>query len=369
MKKLLLSLLGSFSFLFSYAIPSVEIHNNNVDSDVAETIKDELTKELSYLSNHQISIELTQIGDVLTINFLITPENKKGQEVCNDVWRDLDQSILKLVSSIRKETANVSNTSNVELPPNNTSINSKTTIEYTEVISQQPNTAQPVMPAQSSVTPTYTIPTYNIEDAWAGRAPIGGLIIFPDGSRGVIFYLDNHGHGLAVSLDGTKAKWEDVNNKSNCHDNPFLPNEDGVKLLTYKQGINNTSVIIQSLGIEQAPAAAWCVQKGDGWYLPSAGELWYLFSVENALKSANNSQESSEKKGFFKKIADTIGDAFIAGPISQALMLNGGQMLKNDWYWSSTENDKDEAINVSSSGRMSSEDKIEILSVRAIRAF
>lgn len=175
---------------------------------------------------------------------------------------------------------------------------------------------------------------------------IGEVKNFPDGSRGVVFYKTIDGHGLAVSLFSTKAKWENVRNSRECHDIPSLPNSDGTSYLTYNVGEQNTAIIIQTLGAMQAPAAAWCTQQGTGWYLPSDGELWYL------LHEAN-------------------GQNCEFGMISMMLSQAGGDLLSSEeWYWSSTENDKDEAINVKCNGRsVSSEDKNSVLLVRAVRAF
>jgi hypothetical protein len=79
--------------------------------------------------------------------------------------------------------------------------------------------------------------------------------------------------------------------------------------------------------------------QGEGWYLPSCGELLVLMRaaqkgspLANALKSFNSNEISG-------------------------------------WYWSSTENDNDEAWNVNSSGSSSTEEKREDEKVRAIRTF
>lgn len=174
---------------------------------------------------------------------------------------------------------------------------------------------------------------------------VGQVKHFSDGSRGIVFYITNdRKHGLAVSLDASPAKWENQSSSRRCHDIVTIPNEDGTMFCTYKKGEEYTANIINQIGMLQAPAAAWAISHGTGWYLPSAGELWHLFIVANEGKGSN-------------------------GPISHAIMKAGGMELTNDWYWSSTENDKDEAINVSISGRMSSEDKTEEIQVRAVRAF
>ncbi|MBR4564431.1 MAG: hypothetical protein IKO26_08270 [Paludibacteraceae bacterium] len=343
MKKPLMIFVCFISVLYLYAAPSIEVRNNNADIDVAETIKDELTNKLSYLSNHQISIELTQSGDVLTIDYIISPEEKNGQEVCNDIWRDLDQSIRRVISSIQKETAYASETSNA-ISSQDKTVYPQTTADYNKVASQPSNASQTTMPTQSSVKTSYTSPSFNLEDVKAGRAHIGGLLTFPDGSRGVIFYMDNHGHGLAVSLDRTKVKWENVNKSRECHDIVMLANEDGVKACTFGLGSSNTNYIINELGMNNAPAAKWCLNHGENWYLPSSGELWQLLVVANK-------------------------SAAVQGPISRALQNVGGESLEQTWYWSSSENDVDEAINLSSWGHMASENKYDVLEVRAIRVF
>lgn len=173
---------------------------------------------------------------------------------------------------------------------------------------------------------------------------IGELKAFSDGSYGIVFYKTQDGHGLVVSLDESSQKWENVSRARDCHDVLGLPNEEGLKFMTFKQGIQNTATILQQLGAAQAPAANWCLQHGSDWYLPSDGELWYLLTQANASQAAS-------------------------GPISQALTKAGGTPLSNSWHWSSTENDKDEAINVSTSGWVSSEDKNNTATVRAVRAF
>ena len=168
---------------------------------------------------------------------------------------------------------------------------------------------------------------------------------FSDGTRGVVFYKTADGHGLAVSLIAASLKWENVNRSRDCHDIAALPNESGDKQMTFGDGINNTNAIVQTLGATQAAAAYWCMLQGTGWYLPSAGELWYLLAQANG----GNCED---------------------GAVSTALKAAGGYPLNSsDWYWSSTENDDDEAINVSCSGRMSSEDKYSEKIVRAVRAF
>ena len=223
---------------------------------------------------------------------------------------------------------------------------------------KQAKNAQEQMAQQSESTPnpvrgTLGAPKVTQSSSTSLMQGIGDLYTFPDGSKGVLFYKTSDGHGLVVSLDVYTARWENVNSNFKCHDIIGLPNEDGSKFMTFRLGESNTAYIIQELGEFQAPAALWCKQHGDGWYLPSSGELWYLFMINSGRMSPSGQLQASKQKDI----------------ITNAMKRVGGQILSDDWYWSSTENDKDEAINVSLSGRVSSEDKKEALLVRAVRAF
>ncbi len=78
--------------------------------------------------------------------------------------------------------------------------------------------------------------------------------------------------------------------------------------------------IVEQLSLSRCLAVAWCLSLGDGWYLPSAEELSYLFRIANVV--CNNTS--------------------INGVIAQ----NGGTPLVSGWYWSSSEKNKTSAINV-----------------------
>ena len=112
----------------------------------------------------------------------------------------------------------------------------------------------------------------------------------------------------------------------------------------------------------QAPAAEWCVRHGEGWYLPSGGELWNLLMVANYLPQDEN-QKSFFKRMFNKK---NYSDGFI----SIMLQAVGGHPLTDDnWYWTSSEEGQGEAYNIYISGRNGTADKFDELSVRAVRYF
>lgn len=165
---------------------------------------------------------------------------------------------------------------------------------------------------------------------------IGELRTFSDGTSGIIFYVSDDGHGLVVSLQEFEAQWSKKNvdvvsitNEKSCNKVDFV-------------GVRNTNMMIAQLG-ENAVAAMKCQQQGLGWYMPSSGELYHL------IKIANNAEGED-------------------GPISKALKKNGGKVI-DGWYWTSSENDDDEAFNISDSGSCHTEEKTEKVAVRAIRAF
>lgn len=165
---------------------------------------------------------------------------------------------------------------------------------------------------------------------------VGEIKYFPDGTKGMVFYLDNEGKGLAVSLEESTEYW-DKNRRS--HDIGMLDNQEkSDTAMHYGLGRNATQIIINALGSD-AHAASWCRALGPEWYLPSVGELYYMIKVFNRNPAA-----------------------------AELLKKNGGGKI-DDWYWSSTENDDDEAWNISSGGWISTEGKKTKVNVRAIRTF
>lgn len=212
-------------------------------------------------------------------------------------------------------------------------------------------------PQQSNPAPT---PTPAPKSSAKG---IGELKVFPDGSKGIVFYMTQDGHGLVVSLDEAELKWENVKNSHKCRDLALLPNEHNeTKYMTFQLGWQNTNAIIQELG-EQALAAAWCVRHGEGWYLPSAGELWYLFNEANEVAQP----ERSGLKG--ASLSKARKEKVYNGPISVALRNAGGRPFTDANYWSSSENDNDDVYVVESTGDISQSEKPDPELVRAVRAF
>ena len=192
----------------------------------------------------------------------------------------------------------------------------------------------PAEKKQEEPMPANDIPSQNA---------IGTLKTFSDGTRGLIFYLDENGRGLCISLVANKSPW-DTSRGSKMQDVINVPNqEEEQSFMISGQGQKYTQAILHQLGATGI-AAYWCTTLGNGWYLPSAEELRYF------MRTAN-------------------GGMGPKGAMSQRLVANGGVPIANGWYWSSSETDRDEALNVSITGSVSTEDKDEVNWVRAMRAF
>lgn len=328
----------------SIAALAINMQKNNADPDIAEYIQSALAEKLSYLNDKQIDVALYPNGDALTISYQISAEGLSGEATSRDVWTDLDYAIQQVVSSIQQK---LSSTARQVEPVQRTEIRK-------EEQSQQSVSFQPTYTKTSPRRESFEERTNTQKDY------IGSLKIFTDGSRGIVFYITEDGHGLVVSLDEAEMKWENEKSQYKCHDIALLPNEEEPsKYLTFKLGLKHTNAIIQQLGRYQAPAADWCAQHGNDWYLPSAGELWYLMSEANKGSTANTGTQTAKMRN--QIIAN--------GPINRALMNAGGMVIQNESYWSSTEKDKDDVCTVDATGDMSSSEKPDSELVRAIRAF
>ena len=119
---------------------------------------------------------------------------------------------------------------------------------------------------------------------------------------GIIVHISENGeHGKIISLDQTRIIW------SKCRTY--------YKSSSNKSGITNLKMIHSQA---DTPAIDWCIkQKGGGWYLPS------LLEMQNIYKNIET--------------------------INRALRLhNGAEIAAYELYWTSTEQNKTEAIAVQS---------------------
>ena len=170
---------------------------------------------------------------------------------------------------------------------------------------------------------------------------LGDLYTFEDGSKGIVFYVDEGGHGLVVSLQQEKRRWDDETNFVYCQDIVNITNEKKVSLnMIVGLGKNNTSYIIEQLGKNKALAAKYSRDEGVEWYLPSAGELFQLIARAN-----------------------------LYGEIDESLINNNGKKIKG-WYWTSSEYNNGEAWRINENGKVKRCSKLATrIYVRAIREF
>lgn len=170
---------------------------------------------------------------------------------------------------------------------------------------------------------------------------VGDIYTFEDNTKGVVFYIDEEGCGLAVSLEQERRRWEEETNFVYCQDIVTIANEKDVETsLNVGLGKINTAYIIQQLGEYKAPAARYSRNNGAEWYLPSAGEMFYLVAYAN-----------------------------LEGDINKALETAGGKKL-NGWYWTSSEYNNGEAWRIAHNGKMKRCSKLATrIHVRAIRMF
>lgn len=203
------------------------------------------------------------------------------------------------------------------------------------------------------------------------KAEIGSLIEFYDGTKGIVFYLDGTGHGLAVYLyeDRDLMCWQSVFSWGECVDIRGIPNEDISMFYWYSPGTDpyrisirvspeedDTRVqmglgdvycnaAIKELGIDELPAIKWCHSIGSGWYLPSFCELYELVVVANLSKGSY-------------------------GPISKALKKAGGhKLLGTKSYFSSSEDDNTNVFSILPSGSIGIAKKYHNHACRAVRMF
>lgn len=142
-----------------------------------------------------------------------------------------------------------------------------------------------------------------------------GKVYEMSGSKGIAFAIktDNHGNTWCylVSLDEEHLQWSTINvdcgynhivNGAWMTEDLFDPNRGG-------QDINNY------------PAFKWCIEHGEGWFMPSATELLWLWDTASG---GTHNFDSEAMKAFNKTITD-----------------NGGTAISEDYYMSSNETSTD----------------------------
>ena len=383
---IILCLMGVQLFAQNYSI-----EKNKIDDFVAD-YAEEIIQKNTPSDNRHYAYTLTQNEKVFEVSCIVTPDNINVTERTDDVWNEMESTVIRAINKVKQSLAygqsreplantDQSPSQSMNQPQSNATISPKQPIQqpYPQQQSQANQNRPPQASAQivyqqqpaqnsingynnhqmdsySSVGYNMQIQNYTLEDVINGRATLGGKIMFDDGTCGVIFFLDGMGHGLAVSLDEIETQWQNARSEKHCQDIYQLVNEkEPSKYCNGGLGAQQTQMIINQVGWGQAPAAEWCLRHGNGWYLPSAGELWYLFTVANyPVANLDNGKRKPEAQDGF---------------ISKMIQIAGGQPLDSRWYWSSSEEEQKSAWNVSTSGSIWSEDKTNDVAVRAVRCF
>lgn len=199
--------------------------------------------------------------------------------------------------------------------------------------------------SEHSVASAIMPPTEPVADPeMIADAEIGSLIEFYDGTKGVVFYLNGDGHGLAVSLYQQSNNWQNASSWYDCVDITGIPNEKNT-IIQMGLGASYCNAAIKQLGLKELPAIQWCRSLGPDWYLPSLGELNELLIVSNRSKGTE-------------------------GPISYVLKANGGNPIQDTfYYYSSSEDDNTNIYSIIGSGGITIVKKYYPYPCLAIRMF
>lgn len=154
-----------------------------------------------------------------------------------------------------------------------------------------------------------------------------------NGVKGVVFYVEEDGmSGLIMSMDQEYLQWSTEYAWANCLSN---------------KGEWNTEDMLK-LGADKYPAAKWCVEHGEGWYMPSSYEM-------NLMWAAISDGKLDFDYEFVKLYNDKLDDPIL-----------------EDYYWSSSEISDDMAevvVFVDDSVVCLEPKKDRYFHVRAIRKF
>lgn len=185
------------------------------------------------------------------------------------------------------------------------------------------------------------LPSVSIGDILCSDGSIVQSSDWPSSGKtalGVVFYVDSTGeHGWAVHLhdQGNNIRWS-----TSSSDLAALTNYSTGRYASYDlDGFTNTQTI-RSTGEASTYPAAWLVDFSNGWYLPAAGQLNFLyisiFSINNSLVEVGGT------------------------PIPTNIPFS---------YWSSTEQSQSTAWYISSLGALGINPKNSVFSIRSIRSF
>lgn len=109
---------------------------------------------------------------------------------------------------------------------------------------------------------------------------------------GIVFQLTDE-YAKVVSLDESVCYWSTSTAKETTIGTTADPED----------GIDNTNLFRNRADLAEFPAAAWCIAKGDGWYMPSRKEI-------NAIRNNLNLTDEQSREGINSMISDYYGTPF-----------------------------------------------------------
>ena len=345
MKKALVSLwvmilsVSAFSQVAKVAILDVIDKDGSISYAHKLVIRETFAKSVATLSGFEtLNLATTDAAlkeqNILSENAIITKEKIKT------IGQTLGVDYFIVIEGVKVDEANLFLTAklfDVGLEDTKQTENTLTSTNAIDILNGCETLARKLCGESTQVVvSTPIVPEKRGESTTITPQAIGTLKTFEDGSKGIVFYATNDGHGLVVALEEEEAEWAESD-----LDISLIPNEEDENT-SLISGADNTTAMIGQLG-EDAPAALWCRSIGEEWYLPTLGEMIYLIKIANLEE----------------------GDD---GPISEALSKHGGDELEG-WYWSSSEENDENAWNIKDSGNIGTEEKDKKLNVRAVRAF
>lgn len=330
---------SAFSQVSKVAILEVLDKDGSVSYAHKLVIRETFTKSISSFSRFE-TLDLSTVDAVLReINMLPITATITDEKIKN-IGGALGVEYLVMIEGVKVDDANlflIAKLFNTGTGNTDRSDNILTSTNAIDILNGCETLARKLCGESTQVVVnTPTIPEKKGVSVTITPQAIGMLKIFEDGTKGVVFYATSDGHGLVVALEEEEAEWAESD-----LDISLIPNE-RVENTSLISGVDNTTAMIGQLG-EDAPAALWCRSFGEEWYMPTLGEMIYLIKIAN-LEDGDD------------------------GPISEALSRYGGDELEG-WYWSSSEEDDENAWNIKASGSVGTEEKDKDLKVRAVRAF
>ncbi|MCM1028823.1 MAG: hypothetical protein NC342_00455 [Pseudoflavonifractor sp.] len=132
-----------------------------------------------------------------------------------------------------------------------------------------------------------------------------GDIYDRNGLKGLVVDVDESGnHGLILSLEESDKDW--LADKAHSMNTNAFFEEDGMKNMEAIE----TYISENNLSWDTFPLFAWARGLGDGWYIPSRGELNTIWKNLNGGNLDFNKKANKLWKGYDKAVKKAGGDSF-----------------------------------------------------------